>query len=328
MSDQETMLHDMTTALFGALGHGATLAEAWPRIEELGLPDLLVSEAEGGFGGSWQDALTVFRQAGFNALAIPVPEAILAAHIGAPLGFRGRGTLASSSSGQVAEGTFEGTLHGVAAAAGASFVVAPIDGGGSLIIDIGDIPATEARTISGEARDVVEVSGRKAARSDSDIFKLAAFARAAQIAGALDAALAVSTNYVNQRKQFGRTLAKFQAIQQNLATFASEAAAANCAAMAAAQALDRQAASFEIAAAKLRCNQAVGIGTAIAHQVHGAIGFTQEYGLHPLTRRLWAWRSEYGNDSHWAAFLGSHVCKRGADKFWPDLTALTDPVAS
>jgi long-subunit acyl-CoA synthetase (AMP-forming) len=31
-------------------------------------------------------------------------------------------------------------------------------------------------------------------------------------------------------------------------------------------------------------------GVAIAHQVHGAIGFTQDYPLHPLTRRLMGWR--------------------------------------
>jgi alkylation response protein AidB-like acyl-CoA dehydrogenase len=35
-----------------------------------------------------------------------------------------------------------------------------------------------------------------------------------------------------------------------------------------------EAADFEIAAAKLRANRAVGVVTAIAHQVHGAIGFT------------------------------------------------------
>lgn len=327
MSEQQTMLYEMTDGLFGGLGSGATMAGDWPRIEELGLADLLVSEAHGGFDGTWQDAVTVFRQAGYHALALPVPEAILAASVGAPLGFRGRGTIAASSTGELAGERFTGTLHGVVAAAGAAFVVAPAQVGGSLLIALDDGTVSAGATISGDPRDVVELRDGKAVRTDRSIFELAAFARAAQIAGALDAALALSTAYVNERKQFGRTLAKFQAIQQYLATFASEAAAANCAAMAAAQALDRQGGSFEIAAAKLRCNQAVGVGTSIAHQVHGAIGFTQEYSLHPFTRRLWAWRSEYGNDSHWAAYLGSRVCARGADNFWPDLTALTDPVS-
>ena len=131
-------------------------------------------------------------------------------------------------------------------------------------------------------------------------------------------------DYANERQQFGRALGKFQAVQQNLATFACEAGAANCAAMGAAQAMARGNARFEIAAAKLRANRAVGIGTALAHQVHGGIGFTREYPLHPLTRRLWAWRSEFGNDSHWASELGQAIVARGADAFWSDLTALTD----
>ena len=131
-----------------------------------------------------------------------------------------------------------------------------------------------------------------------------------------------AVNYANERKQFGKNLAQFQAVQQNLATFACEAAAANCAAMGAAQALDRNADSvFEVAAAKLRANRAVGAGTALAHQVHGAIGFTEEYPLHPLTRRLWAWRSEFGNDSRWSELLGARITARGANNFWADLTA-------
>lgn len=83
-------------------------------------------------------------------------------------------------------------------------------------------------------------------------------------------------------------------------------------------------AGFEIAAAKLRANRAVGPATSITHQVHGAIGFTREYRLHGHTRRVMAWRSEYGNDRHWARHLGSRVAARGADNFWTDLTARSD----
>lgn len=158
-------------------------------------------------------------------------------------------------------------------------------------------------------------------------FALMAFARSAQIAGALDAALALTVAYANDRQQFGRPLGKFQAVQQALASFACDAAAANCAALGAAEALQRGAARFEIAAAKLRANRAVETGTTVAHQVHGAIGFTQEYALHHLTRHLWHWRSDFGGDAYWSAQLGAQVIDAGADAFWPDLTARTDPPA-
>ncbi len=69
---------------------------------------------------------------------------------------------------------------------------------------------------------------------------------------------------------------------------------------------DPSAADFEIAAAKLRANRAVGVVTAVAHQVHGAIGFTEEYDLHRVTIPLMRWRSAHGNDAYWAQRLGRH----------------------
>src|SRR3546814_9024460 len=82
-------------------------------------------------------------------------------------------------------------------------------------------------------------------------------------------------------------------------SFATHAAAANSAAAGAAMAIDGGTdPGFAIGAAKLRANIAAGIGTDIAHQVHGAIGFTQEFALQRFTRRLWSWRSEYGEDAH------------------------------
>ena len=240
MSDTRRMLAEMVDPLFAGMGAAAIVERDLARLEELGLPNLLVPEAEGGFGGSWLDALTVFRLAGYHALGIDLPKLIV----------------------------------------------------------------------------------KRAAVADTKLSM--AFARACQIAGALDAALALSIAYANERQQFGRPLGKFQAVQQSLASFACEAAAANCAAMGAAQALDRGNAEFEVAAAKLRANRAVEMGTSVAHQVHGAIGFTEEYALAPLTRRLWQWRSEFGNDAYWSARLGSKVIARGADRFWPDLSARTD----
>src|SRR3546814_17526555 len=63
--------------------------------------------------------------------------------------------------------------------------------------------------------------------------------------------------------------------------------------------LDPSAVDFEIAAAKLRANRAAGVVTSIAHQVHGAIGFTDEYDLHRVTVPLMRWRGAHGNDAYW-----------------------------
>ena len=57
---------------------------------------------------------------------------------------------------------------------------------------------------------------------------------------------------------------------------------------------------LEAAAAKIRCSEAAEKGAAIAHQVHGAIGFTIEHILHRYSLRALAWRDDFGSESYWA----------------------------
>jgi alkylation response protein AidB-like acyl-CoA dehydrogenase len=78
---------------------------------------------------------------------------------------------------------------------------------------------------------------------------------------------------------------------------------------------------LEAASAKIRAGEAAAEGTAIAHQVFGAIGFTNEHVLHRFTLRMLAWRDDFGSESHWAAALGGMISARGADKFWTMLAA-------
>ncbi|MBV9585355.1 MAG: acyl-CoA dehydrogenase, partial [Alphaproteobacteria bacterium] len=77
---------------------------------------------------------------------------------------------------------------------------------------------------------------------------------------------------------------------------------------------------LDVAAAKVRVGEAASSGAAIAHQVHGAMGFTYEHSLHHSTRRLWAWREEFGNEALWAERLGRLIAEHGADELWPFLT--------
>jgi acyl-CoA dehydrogenase len=148
-----------------------------------------------------------------------------------------------------------------------------------------------------------------------------ALARSAQMAGGLEFLLAQSVKYVTERVQFGRPLASFQAIQHQLALLAGHTAAAGMAAQRAFATMDAGDAVFEIAAAKIRAGEAAGLGAGIAHQCHGAIGFTYEHSLHFVTRRLWSWRAEFGAEAYWAAALGREVAARGADALWPYVTS-------
>ena len=59
----------------------------------------------------------------------------------------------------------------------------------------------------------------------------------------------------------------------------------------------------------------------IAHQVHGAIGVTDEHALPWFTKRLWAWQDEFGSAREWAALLGRGVVADGGAGLWPRLSA-------
>jgi acyl-CoA dehydrogenase len=151
--------------------------------------------------------------------------------------------------------------------------------------------------------------------------------RSLQIAGALESALDISVRYSNERVAFEKKISKFQAVQHNLAKLAGESAAALAAATSAADTLvnnasfDDDAVFLEAVAAKIRCSEAAEKGAAIAHQVHGAIGFTIEHILHRYTLRALSWRDDFGSESYWAVKLGERVAARGADELWPLLAS-------
>jgi acyl-CoA dehydrogenase len=326
MSDAQSMLLETADRLFGDLAAARpAFPELWEAVAENGFPALLVGEEAGGFGGDWVDAAAVLRLAGYHALPAPLAEAMIASRIAAYAGLPasdGLCSVAALNDGQFDGGRFSGTLRSVPWGRAADSIVTVVKDrlirlrrADAVAVIAGEDPADDPRD-----RLVFERASAEEADAEVDLFAAGALARAAMMAGALDAALARSVAYVNERVQFGRPIGKFQAVQQSLAVFAEEAGAVNCAVQAAARATDAGDAGFEIAAAKLRANMAASVGAATAHQVHGAIGFTQEYDLHRWTRRLIGWASEFGSERYWADWLGGAIAVNGPDAFWSELT--------
>jgi alkylation response protein AidB-like acyl-CoA dehydrogenase len=215
-------------------------------------------------------------------------------------------------------------------------VLAEREGGGEAValVEVGAVRMAEGASIAGEALDTVHFEGaRPVAAKDAPagldteaLMLMGAATRAMQMAGALEAILELSVAYANERVAFERPIAKFQAVQHNLARLAGEAAAVIAAAGSAADTIASaktfdEAVFLEVASAKIRVGEAAGEGAAIAHQVLGAIGFTREHVLHRFTQRLWAWRDDFGNESQWAVKLGGLVAAKGADGLWPMLAA-------
>ncbi len=312
MSENRTLLLDSAAALFDDLA-GLDAAAAWPRFAAAGFASLLVSEAQGGFGGDWGDFFAVMRLAGETTLSLPIGETILATRLLADAGL------------DVPQGWLSIAASLDAVPFGRVVKAVVIADGQTLSLTSAASVAEAAAT--GDPLDAVQGDVLASAASSADTMQLGAFLRVAQSAGALDRALRMAMEYTGQRMQFGKTLSQQQAVQQSLAILAVETAAVDVAGQGAAAALDRGEAAFEIAAAKLRTNMAIGTGTSIAHQVHGAIGFTHEYDLHRYTRRLMGWRSEFGNDRFWAERTGAFALKAGGAGLWGALTARTDKAA-
>jgi hypothetical protein len=80
--------------------------------------------------------------------------------------------------------------------------------------------------------------------------------RSVQMAGALERSLEYSLQYANERVQFGRPIARFQAIQHMLAVLAGQVAASSAAADAAVEASSRAPDEFAVSVAKARVGEA------------------------------------------------------------------------
>ncbi len=288
-----------------AVEAGEWPAALWEALEGLGLPLLLVPEEMGGIGLGWGDAVAVWRVLGQHGAPAPVGECMLANGLLAAAGIAPRDGF--TSFGPVAPfGRFaaqllmDGALH------------AP-----------GEV--THGANVAREPRDQVTPGPLLAqgASNQRGLLLGTALLRATLMAGAAQHALDLAVDWANTRKQFGRALGKFQAIQQQLALVASEVAAMGVAAAAAGRAVDArglEGAAFEIGCAKVVAGEGAQTTAAIVHQVFAAIGITEDHELHHTTRRLWAWRDEGGSERLWAAEIGRAALTRGGASLWPDIT--------
>ena len=308
-------------------------ADLWRALEEVGLTKAVLPEAAGGAGLDFEDAMLALRRAAYHAAPVPLAETMLAGRLLAAAGLTvpaGALTIAPVFSNEILElknKTVSGTAHRIPwGNQCAHAVVVGRDEVG--LVSLEGLKSVVEKNLAGEPRaqlrfdsmPLVAVAALAGARERLEAE--GALIRSVQMAGALERVLEHSLRYASERVQFGRPIGKFQAVQHLLAMLAAQAAAASAAADAAVEASQAAADDFAVAVAKSRIGEAAGKGAEIAHQVHGAMGFTREHDLHYSTRRLWSWRDEFGNETYWQARLGRVVAAAGADALWPMLTRL------
>jgi acyl-CoA dehydrogenase len=210
--------------------------------------------------------------------------------------------------------------HRVPWARQADWVVAASENG-LVLAPLASAEIEPGQNLAGEERDDVRlasaVAGTRLGLAPGDLWLRGALVRAALMAGALERICDLSLSHARQRHQFGRPIGSFQAVQAHLVTIAQQTAQVGVAVDAAIV----HEGAFEIATAKLLAGRAAVTATRAAHQVHGAVGVTRVHPLGVQTRRLWAWRSEYGDERHWAERLGRAVEHAGPDRLYPAITA-------
>ena len=364
MSDGElALLVDTVESLLERYCDPDALAEAeregfaprlWAELSGAGLAAISVPEAIGGSGGTESAALAVLRLAGRYGAPVPLaehgllggwlaaaierplpegPASVVPGHPADDLRLERSGNVwrLSGEAHAVPWGRMTEVTFALLVADERTFVV-------ELPRDRGEV--THLRGLSGEPRDTmafaaVELADAAVVEAPEGVDRHAlmvrgALCRAVQMAGAMEYVSELTSAYARDRVQFGRPIARFQAIQHHLVVIAEEAAVAGIAADLASRRFAEAGGWVEVAAAKVLAGTAADVVTARAHQVHGAIGMTAEYRLHHWTRRLWTWRDEFVGHRGWSSALGREVIDRGADELWGfvcgEATATSAPI--
>ncbi len=334
---------EATAERLGAADRGEWPHAIWAAVESAGLTLALVPESQGGVGLAAADALRLMRRAAYHTVPLPLPETMVAAALwagasgAAPEGILSLAPTAPEDVLRIERGPAGFVLNGEAqrvpwAQRASAIVVYARDAAGSgylALVPSGIARLTPCRNLAHEPRETLILEDvalpaqavRPAPGSCANgLLEAGALMRAQQMVGAMERCLDHALRYAMERKQFGRPIGKFQAVQMMLAEAAGHHAAATAAADLAAEAYGTAQLDFAVAVAKSRVGEAAGKVAEICHQVHGAMGFTQEHPLHFATRRLWSWRDEFGHEPFWQARIGRLVCERGGGALWPLLT--------
>ena len=309
--------------------------QLWGALDEVGLPMAALAESAGGSGLAFGDAMFALRRTAYHAVPVPLAETMLASRLLAAAGIKvpeGAITVASMTGAaklKLSGGKLSGTVTRVPWGGQCKHALVVAESEGKEVLALvkteGAAGATELN-LAGEPRTVLQfksstvIASAPFENASMRVLAEGALVRSVQMAGALERSLEYAITYANERVQFGRPIGKFQAVQHMLAVLAGHVAASSAAADAAIEASDPAADEFMVAVAKARVGEAAGKSAEIAHQVHGAMGYTREHNLHYVTRRLWSWRDEFGNETYWQTRLGRMVAAKGADALWPMLT--------
>lgn len=284
----------------------------WRSLAEHGFADLLLPEELGGAAASAETACHLLFAAGGAALPLP-----LASTWWARLALADAGLALPDGPIALARGERDGSglrCPSVPFAAQSRWVLAALVEGAWLL----PVASAQRRPDGIHASATEELywpslpDDAQRLPTERNWRALGAAFSAALIAGAAERVLQLTLEYATTRQQFGKPVGGFQAIQQQISVLAEEVFAAR---MAAQLALRGPAwpQAIPAAVAKARCSSAAVRICNIAHAVFGAIGVTEECDLQLYTRRLYAWRADFGSEAYWQPLIGRAALRENGD---------------
>jgi len=344
------ILHDALTRIFveqKASGgtspeqDGAWSEGIWKVLHETGLAWIGVGEDKGGSGGGLEDVCLLVRLAGRYGVPLPIAEFGLLggwlldrAGVQLPSGTLSVPVFRQEDEMTLKNGRVQGRMNWVPWGSKVSAVAVIADspqGPFVVLLDPNSAKTHPGTNLAGEHRDQLYFDNVKLdidRIGSVDHFVLpelklrGALSRALLMAGAMESVMEITIGYANQRVQFGRPVSSFQAIGNRLAQMCSEIESSVLVSEFAASRFAEigRDAAFDVAAAKSHLSRAASSVAQHAHQIHGAVGTTEEYSLQRFTRRLWAWRQEWGSERVNSEKLGSLASQMGTSKLWQRVT--------
>lgn len=309
-------------------------AEIWSELAELGVLGALFTEEQGGFGGAGFDISVVFEELGRAGVVEPVMEAMIAGRLLAKAGHDVESVIAGTQHLALAHSeadgrydldrvtaTFEsGKLSGrkgmvLNAEAADGIVVSAMDGSLGLYLVSANAPGVEIQgyplLAGGRAAEVTfeNAPAQSLGLGLSDLEDAQAIGIVAQCAetlGAMEMATNLTKEYLVTRKQFGRPIGTFQALQHRMADVLIELEQARSAVINAAGSLHEEPRTRDLAmsAGKNLLGRAGRLVAEEAIQMHGGIAMTQEYELAHIAKRIIMADHRFGDvDYHLERFI-------------------------
>jgi alkylation response protein AidB-like acyl-CoA dehydrogenase len=292
-------------------------AAAWKELASLGVVGCLVSEAHGGAGLGVLDAAVIATALGHGAAPLPfLSSAVLAPVLFEALGSpeqqqswlprlaAGEARVAVAAAERVERRQDAGVRESGGRLSGLALFVPDAVGAEACLVASGDdlwLVATDARGLEVRSLPSIDATRRlaelrfadvtpaervgpagDAARALERAIDVARVVLAADLLGCCDRALELAVGYAQQRRQFDRPIASFQAVKHLCAEMAAAIEPARALLWYAAHAFDAlpNEAPLLASLAKSHLAEVGGFVLKTATEVHGGIGFTDACDLH------------------------------------------------